>query len=71
MEDKLRKKYDLKTLKVRKIGVNRQKFGDTIVRLDADVTEVFISAESVNEALPFLIIITKENQGKFEDLLIK
>jgi hypothetical protein len=53
------------------MGVNRQKFGDTIVRLDADVTEVFISAESVNEALPFLIIITKENQGKFEDLLIK
>jgi hypothetical protein len=71
MEDELKTEYDLKTLKVRKMGANRRKFGDTFVKLDADVAEVFTSAESVNQALRFLITITKDNQGKVEDLLIK
>lgn len=51
MEDKLREEYDLKTLKVRKMGVKRKKFGDNIIKLDSDVAEVFSNAESVNEAL--------------------
>ena len=71
MEDELRSEYDLKTLKVRKMGADRQKFGDTVIRLDADVAEIFTSAESVNEALRFLITITKDNQNKIQDLLIK
>jgi hypothetical protein len=71
MEDELRSEYDLKTLKVRKMGADRRKFGDTFVRLDADVAEIFTSAESVNEALRFLITITKDNQNKIQDLLIK
>jgi hypothetical protein len=71
MEDKLRGKYDLKTLRVRKMGTGRRKFGDTIVRLDTDVAEIFTSAESVNEALRFLITITKDNQNKLQDLLVK
>ncbi|MEB3189013.1 MAG: hypothetical protein VKL42_01555 [Snowella sp.] len=69
MDDELRSEYDLKTLKVRKMGTNRRKFGDTVIRLDADVAEVFTSAESVNEALRFLITITKDNQNKIQDLL--
>jgi|LakMenEpi03Aug12_release.lakeMendotaPanAssembly.Ray.scaffolds.fasta_scaffold984109_2 hypothetical protein len=71
MEDELRSEYDLKTLKVRKMGADRQKFGDTVIRLDADVAEIFTSAESVNEALRFLITITKDNQNKIQDLLVK
>ena len=71
MEDEFRNEYDLKTLKVRKMGTNRRKFGDTVIRLDADVAEIFTSAESVNEALRFLITITKDNQNKIQDLLVK
>lgn len=64
MEDQLREEYDLKTLKVRKMGAKRQKFGDNIIKLDSDVAEVFPNAESVNEALRFLIRITKENKDQ-------
>ena len=71
MEDELRSEYDLKTLKVRKMGADRRKFGNTTIRLDADVAEIFTSAESVNEALRFLITITKNNQNKIQDLLVK
>ena len=62
MEDQLRDEYDLRTLKVRKMGAKRKKFGDNIIKLDSDVAEVFPNAESVNEALRFLIRITKENK---------
>ena len=61
MNDELRAEYDLKSLKVRKMGKNRKGFGDTIIKLDADVAEVFPNSESVNEALRFLIRVTKEN----------
>ena len=71
MADELRSEYDLKTLKVRKMGADRQKFGDTIIKLDEDVAKIFTSAESVNQALRFLITITKDNQNKIQDLLIK
>ena len=71
MEDELRSEYDLKTLKVRKMGADRRKFGETVILLDADVAEIFTSAESVNEALRFLITITKDNQNKIQDLLAK
>jgi hypothetical protein len=62
MEDELRDEYDLKSLKVRKMGAKRKSFGNTIIKLDADVAEIFPNAESVNEALRFLIRITRENQ---------
>lgn len=64
MEDKLRNEYDLKTLKVRKMGTKRKKFSDNIVKLDSDVIEVFSTAQSVNEALRFLIKIAKENKDQ-------
>lgn len=62
LEDELRSEYDLKSLKVRKLGSGRKKFGEAVVRLEPDVAEMFPSAESVNEALRFLIKITRENQ---------
>lgn len=46
-------------LRVRKLGPGRKNFGGT-VRLEPDVAEVFPDADSVNEALRFLIRVTKE-----------
>lgn len=62
MKDKLRPEYDLKSLQVRRLGPGRKSFGGSVVRLEPDVAEAFPSAESVNEALRFLIRITKDNQ---------
>jgi hypothetical protein len=62
LEDELRPEYDLRTLRVRRMGPERKSFGGQMVRLDPDVAEVFHDAGSVNEALRFLIRITRENQ---------
>ena len=62
MEDELRPEYDLSTLRVRKLGPGRKRFGD-VIRLEPDVAEAFPDANSVNEALRFLIRVTKENQA--------
>lgn len=60
--DELRPEYDLGSLQVRRFGPGRKSFGGSVVRLEPDVAEMFPSAESVNEALRFLIRITKENK---------
>ena len=52
MEDDLRTEYDLKHLRVRKLGSGRKSFGGVTVRLEPDVAEMFPSADAVNEALP-------------------
>ena len=57
-DDELRPEYDLKKLKVRKLGPGRKSFGD-LVRLEPDVVEVFPDADSVNEALRSLIRVSK------------
>ncbi|MFB2835676.1 hypothetical protein [Floridanema evergladense] len=62
-EDELRPEYDLHSLRVRKLGSGRKSFGETTIRLDPDVAEVFPNSESVNEALRFLIRIAKENKA--------
>lgn len=62
MEDELRPEYDLKSLRVRRLGPGRKSFSGSVVRLEPDVAEVFPDAESVNEALRFLIRVTKENR---------
>ena len=49
--------YDVKSLRVRRLGPERRSFGDT-VRLETDVAKVFPGPESVNEALRFLIRVT-------------
>ena len=61
--DELRPEYDLKSLAVRRLGPGRKSFGSSVVRLEPDVAEVFASAEAVNEALRFLIKVTKDNQS--------
>jgi hypothetical protein len=60
--DELRPEYDLRSLQVRRFGPGRKSFGGSVVRLEPDVAEVFPSAEAVNEALRFLIRVTKENK---------
>ncbi len=65
-EDELRPEYDLKSLRVRKLGPGRKSFG-AVVRLEPDVSEVFPDAASVNEALRFLIRITKDNKPTLQE----
>ena len=65
LDDELREEYDLAALRVRKIGPNRKGFGD-VVRLEPDVADAFPDAESVNQALRFLIRVTKENQNDLQ-----
>ena len=71
MEDELRDEYDLKSLKVRKMGAKRKNFGETIIKLDSDVADFFPNAESVNEALRFLIRITQDNQAFRRSLCLR
>lgn len=61
-EGELRPEYDLRNLKVRRLGPGRKGFGQ-VVRLEPDVAEVFPDAESVNEALRFLLRVTRENMS--------
>jgi ribosomal 50S subunit-associated protein YjgA (DUF615 family) len=61
LEEDLRPEYDLRSLRVRKLGPGRKAFGD-VIRLEPDVANVFPDADAVNQALRFLIRITKENQ---------
>ncbi|WOB45333.1 hypothetical protein HNI00_21015 [Thermoleptolyngbya oregonensis NK1-22] len=62
MGNDLRAEYDLKSLRVRKLGSGRKSFGATTVRLEPDVAEMFPSADAVNEALRFLIRVMHDNQ---------
>ena len=57
----LRPEYDLRSLRVRKLGPGRKTFGN-VIRLEPDVADVFPDADAVNQALRFLIRITKDNQ---------
>lgn len=60
-EDELRSEYDLKSLRVRRLGSGRKNFAGTTVRLEPDVAEIFPNADAVNEALRVLIRIMQEN----------
>lgn len=62
LNDDLEPEYDLSALKVRKIGEGRRFLQENSVLLDVDVAKVFPDSEAVNQALRFLIRITKENQ---------
>jgi hypothetical protein len=67
MADELRPEYDLKSLEVRRLGPRRKSFGVVVIRLEPDVAAMFPSAESVNEALRFLIRITKANKPTLQE----
>jgi hypothetical protein len=62
MKDELRPEYDLRSLRVGKLCREWKSFGG-VIRLEPDVAEVFPDAEALNEALRFLIRVTKENQS--------
>ena len=62
LEDDLRSEYDLKSLRVRRLGPDRKSFGEDVVRLEPDVAELFPTADAVNEALRFLARVTRENR---------
>ena len=62
MDDELRPEYDLRSMRVRRMGPERKSFGGSVVRLAPDVAEVFPSEEAVNEALRFLIRVAKESK---------
>ncbi len=67
MIDELRPEYDLKSLQVRRLGPGRKSFGSGVIRLEPDVAEMFPSAESVNEALRFLMRIAKSSKPALEE----
>ncbi len=58
INNELQPEYDLKSLRVRKLGSGRNYFAD-MVRLEPDVVVAFPTAESVNQALRSLIEIAK------------
>ncbi len=60
LKDNLEPEYDLQKLKVRKVGEGRKMLNQ--IRLDVDVAKEFPTSEAVNEALRFLIRITKQHQ---------
>lgn len=67
MQDDLLPEYDLEKLRVRGVGPERKSIGGKpVIQLEPDVAEVFPDAASVNEALRFLIRITKENNAAVE-----
>lgn len=61
LEADLRPEYDLQNLRVRKLGPGRKAFGG-VIKLEPDVADVFPDADAVNQALRFLIRITKDNR---------
>jgi hypothetical protein len=63
LEDDLRPEYDLKSLRVRKLGAGRKSFGGSTIRLEPDVAAIFPNSDAVNEALRFLIRVTQQNQS--------
>ena len=67
IQDEMRSEFDLKSLQVRKVGKGRESFGRFVVRLEPDVAKVFPDADSVNEALRFLIRVTRENKPALSD----
>ena len=65
--DELLPEYDLdyKKSKSNHFAAKYQKMQRTVV-LDDDIAESFPSAESVNEALRFLVRVTQENQTSLQ-----
>lgn len=57
--------FDYAKAKPNRFAAKYQQMQRTVV-LDNDVAENFPSAESVNEALRFLVRITRENQSEIQ-----
>lgn len=64
LEDDLEPEYDFHSLPVIARGPGRKSPGDTMIRLETDVAEVFPDSTAVNEALRFLIRVAKKEARK-------
>lgn len=62
-EDDLLPEYDLKALRVRKFGPARGMFPQHGVVFAPDVASAFPDSHSVNEALRFLLRVTKQGEA--------
>jgi hypothetical protein len=60
LDDDLRPEYDFKALRLVAQGPGRKKHGEMTVQLAPDVAEVFPDSTSVNEALRFLMRVTRK-----------
>jgi hypothetical protein len=60
-DNDLREEYDLATLEIRRLGPGRKSFRGIDVHLEPDVARVFTNSKSVNEALRFLIRVTRDS----------
>ena len=61
-EDELLPEYDLKSLRIRKFGPSRMTSPKHGVVLEPDVASIFPDSNSVNEALRFLMRVTKNGE---------
>ena len=59
IDDELRPEFDFRALRVVARGPGRKRPHERTVRLAPDVAETFPDSQSVNEALRFLIRVTK------------
>ena len=64
VQDALRPEYDFRELHVVARGPKRKAPPSSSVNLDPDVAEVFPDSAAVNEALRFLIRVTKKQKSK-------
>lgn len=67
LNDELEAEYNLTKMKVRKIGEGRRMLQEREIHLDVDVARMFPTSEAVNEALRFLVRITKEHQAELQN----
>jgi hypothetical protein len=63
-EDDLQPEYDFRKLRVVARGPGRKRPEETTVRLAPDVAAVFPNSDSVNEALRFLMRITRNEVAR-------
>lgn len=63
-EDDLRPEYDFHALRIIARGPGRKGLSEVTVSLAPDVAEVFPDADSVNEALRFLMRITEKEMSR-------
>ncbi len=62
LNDELLPEYDVTSLKLRRVGPGREGTEGFLIRIAPDVAEMFPDAQAVNEALRFLVRITKAQQ---------
>jgi hypothetical protein len=64
VKDEVRPEYDFRELQVAARGPKRRAPSQSSINLDPDVAEVFPDSAAVNEALRFLIRVTKKQKSK-------